>query len=189
MKNVDVVILLITPKLREAVSLFWKLFVNNFFLQLFREYTLIWQPKTCFTHLYKPKTRALPWNISRFWSWECVNNYWIQLTLQKRKLFSRDIKKIHLWKLRKIFKGVPSVRSSTTIITIYTLHIYLRGCCRVAEKSPLLPKIHISGGARARARTRLIAIECLSWVDTSMVRNYLFLIFISIQDTVFLLSF
>ena len=151
MKNVDVVILLITPKLREAVSLFWKLFVNNFFLQLFREYTLIWQPKTWFNLLYKPKIRVLPWNISRFWSWECVNNYWIELTLQKCKLFSRDIKKIHLWKLRKIFKEEPSFRSSTTIITIYTLNIYLRGCCRVAEKSPFWPKIHISGGARTHA--------------------------------------
>ena len=45
MTNVKVVILMITPKLREAVSFFEEISLNIFFLQVCTEYTLIWPPK------------------------------------------------------------------------------------------------------------------------------------------------
>ena len=157
-------ILLITPKLREAVSFFEEISLNNFLVHMFTEYTLIWPPKTWCNHLSKSKTSALRWNISRYWSWKCVINYWIQLTLKKRKLFSRDIQIFHLWNLREFLNVEPLFRSNTTIITIYTLNIYLSFPCGLAEKWPFWPKIH------ARA-------QCLSWVDPSMVRYVYFLRF------------
>ena len=142
-------ILLITPKLREAVSFFEEISLNNFFLHMFTEYTLIWPPKTWCNHLFKPKTSALQRNISRYWSWKCVINYWIQLTLKKRKLFSWDIQIFHLWSLREFLSVEHLFRSNTTIITVYNLNIYLSFPCGLAEKWPFWPKIHISRVARA----------------------------------------
>ena len=151
-------ILMITPKLREAVSFFEEISLNNFFLQVCTEYTLIWPPKTWCNHLSKPKTRALHWNISRYWSWKCVINYWIQLTLKKRKLFSRDIQIFHLWNLREFLSVEHLFRSNTTIITVYTLNIYLSFPCGLAEKWPFWPKIHISRVARAHTHARNVLV-------------------------------
>ena len=122
--NFDAVTLLITLILREAVSFFENYFWINFVCNCGAKSTRHNGTKLVRNHL-RIKKRSLPWNISTYSLWRYAINYWIQLTLQKCKLFSRDIQIFHLWKLREIFKEGILFRSNPTFITIYSHNIYV----------------------------------------------------------------